>query len=108
MITGKPVWGNCCNTADLVAKIQTQEPKIPDDVSLLCKDFLNKCFEGRWSAKRLMAHPFFLRNSAPVVYWTKVMDCNYELPENPFGDDDEWVNSKDLFSDYDCMEDDEN
>nr|GME00956.1 mitogen-activated protein kinase kinase kinase 18-like [Ipomoea batatas] len=118
MITGKPVWENCCNRADLVAKIETQEPKIPEDVSVLCKDFLNKCLnrnsKGRWSAEKLMAHPFFLRNSAPVVYWTEVMDCDYELPENPFGDDDQWVNNKDLFSTfnrnshYDCMDDDEN
>nr|GMD82020.1 mitogen-activated protein kinase kinase kinase 18-like [Ipomoea batatas] len=116
MITGKSVWGQYCNRADLMAKIETLEPKIPENVSVFCKDFLNKCLnrnsEGRWSATRLMTHPFFLRNLAPVIYWTKV-DCDYELPENPFGYDDQWVNNKDLFSTfnryshYDCMDDEE-
>ncbi|XP_031097103.1 mitogen-activated protein kinase kinase kinase 17-like [Ipomoea triloba] len=116
MITGKSVWGQYCNRADLMAKIETLEPKIPENVSVICKDFLNKCLnknsEGRWNATRLMTHPFFLRNLAPVIYWTKV-DCDYELRENPFGYDDQWVNNKDLFSTfnryshYDCMDDEE-
>ncbi|XP_019182118.1 PREDICTED: mitogen-activated protein kinase kinase kinase 3-like [Ipomoea nil] len=114
MITGESVWGEWCNRADLRAKIETQEPKIPENVSVFCKDFLNKCLnkesKERWSAKRLMTHPFFLRNLAPVIYWTKV-ECDYQLPENPFGYDDQWVNNRDLFSTfnrdsyYDCMDD---
>lgn len=115
MITGNPVWEHC-RKEELELKIEYQEPKIPENISAFCKDFLNKCLNrnsnGRWSAFKLMAHPFIWKNFASVIYWNK-QDSDYELPENPFGYDDQWIKNKDLFSAfnkyffYACMDDEQ-
>ena len=64
MITGHVAWENIPDPKALMRKliIDKAVPKIPDEVSDCCKDFLNRCFlrdtRDRWTAEKLLTHPF--------------------------------------------------
>ncbi|KAI4296209.1 hypothetical protein L6164_036185 [Bauhinia variegata] len=70
MVTGLPLWKSwriereddfLCRLVFLRAK-----PRIPETVSMECRDFLSKCFDResdrRWSADMLLKHPFLAPN----------------------------------------------
>ncbi|KAL4319202.1 hypothetical protein GQ457_18G018100 [Hibiscus cannabinus] len=64
MITGRLPW-DTCDANDLMLKLFSGEsPNIPEDMSILGKDFLQKCFVSdpnqRWSASMLLRHPYLL------------------------------------------------
>ncbi|KAK9000315.1 hypothetical protein V6N11_080818 [Hibiscus sabdariffa] len=64
MITGRLPW-DTCDPNDLMFKLFSGEsPNIPEDMSILGKDFLQKCFVSdpnqRWSASMLLRHPYLL------------------------------------------------
>ncbi|KAL4319277.1 hypothetical protein GQ457_18G018090 [Hibiscus cannabinus] len=64
MITGRLPW-DTCDPNDLMLKLFSGEsPNIPEDMSILGKDFLQKCFVSdpnkRWSASMLLRHPYLL------------------------------------------------
>ncbi|KAK8485874.1 hypothetical protein V6N13_015282 [Hibiscus sabdariffa] len=64
MITGRLPW-DTCDPNDLMFKLFSGEsPNIPEDMSILGKDFLQKCFvtdpNQRWSASMLLRHPYLL------------------------------------------------
>ncbi|KAK8660029.1 hypothetical protein V6N13_050965 [Hibiscus sabdariffa] len=64
MITGRLPW-DTCDANDLMLKLFSGEsPNIPEDMSILGKDFLRKCFitdpNQRWSASMLLRHPYLL------------------------------------------------
>ncbi|KAL4319553.1 hypothetical protein GQ457_18G013110 [Hibiscus cannabinus] len=64
MITGRLPW-DTCDPDDLMLKLSSGEsPNIPEDMSILGKDFLHKCFvtdpNQRWTASMLLRHPYLL------------------------------------------------
>ncbi|KOM31264.1 hypothetical protein LR48_Vigan01g081900 [Vigna angularis] len=64
MSTGLQQWWNIQTSDQLLCKLAffNEAPKIPDELSYDCKDFLKKCFindpQQRWTAKMLLDHPF--------------------------------------------------
>ncbi|KAL4319591.1 hypothetical protein GQ457_18G018110 [Hibiscus cannabinus] len=64
MITGRLPW-DTCDPNDLMLKLFSGEsPNFPEDMSILGKDFLQKCFVSdpnqRWSASMLLRHAYLL------------------------------------------------
>ncbi|KAK1440709.1 hypothetical protein QVD17_06540 [Tagetes erecta] len=84
MITGKPVW-NCSDIGSLLMKIGLSDdvPDVPEKLSDAGKDFIRQCFvkekSKRWTADRLLNHPFIVGNEEILT----------SSPRNPF-DFPEW------------------
>ncbi|KAL3821021.1 hypothetical protein ACJIZ3_006926 [Penstemon smallii] len=61
MSTGRAPWPNAPNTLNRIA-FSGESPQIPDSLSDVCKDFLDKCLRvearERWTAEELLRHPF--------------------------------------------------
>ncbi|XP_019173640.1 PREDICTED: mitogen-activated protein kinase kinase kinase 3-like [Ipomoea nil] len=100
MLTGNPPW-LCKSINDLISQIEYEKPAIPEDITKTAKDFLNKCFykkengdDERWTARRLLAHPFIRDNKLDGYEDGIMLSC----PNNPLSyDDNQWVSTKDLF-----------
>ncbi|RVX04613.1 Mitogen-activated protein kinase kinase kinase 17 [Vitis vinifera] len=64
MFTGKPAWMSCKDVNELAVRIVSwrQVPKVLGNISEDAKDFLRRCLEKdpteRWTAERLLSHPF--------------------------------------------------
>ncbi|XP_022131647.1 mitogen-activated protein kinase kinase kinase 17-like [Momordica charantia] len=69
MITGECVWNDCLTYEQLITKLvyEGETPTIPEELSDLGKDFLQKCFERnyeeRWSVDRLFRHPYLVQEN---------------------------------------------
>ncbi|KAL2460633.1 mitogen-activated protein kinase kinase kinase 20 [Abeliophyllum distichum] len=65
MITGKPTWSTCRTNIELFQQIALDNP-IPENISGIAKDFLDKCLakkhKERWTADMLLNHPFIVKN----------------------------------------------
>ncbi|CAA3011745.1 mitogen-activated kinase kinase kinase NPK1-like [Olea europaea subsp. europaea] len=65
MITGKLIWSTAGSKEEIIQEIAFGNP-IPENISDIAKDFLNKCFEkyhgDRWTADMLLDHPFIVKN----------------------------------------------
>ncbi|KAJ9687487.1 hypothetical protein PVL29_016107 [Vitis rotundifolia] len=73
MFTGKPAWLNCKDVNELAVRIVSwrQVPKVLENISEHAKDFLRRCLEKdpteRWTAERLLSHPFISQVPASEV-----------------------------------------
>nr|GMD03399.1 mitogen-activated protein kinase kinase kinase 17-like [Ipomoea batatas] len=67
MVTGKPAW-QVGNKHELAMKIASSMPEIPENLSPEAKSFLKVCLARdpwrRWTAKKLLGHPFLERFGA--------------------------------------------
>lgn len=73
MFTGKPAWMNCKDVNELAVRMVSwrQVPKVLGNISEDAKDFLRRCLEKdpteRWTAERLLSHPFIAQVPASEV-----------------------------------------
>ncbi|VFQ72901.1 unnamed protein product [Cuscuta campestris] len=110
MLTGEPAW-LCRDSNDLIDQILYEKPGIPEEVPATARDFLSKCFlkrepwgEERWTARKLLQHPF-VRDNKDVAACLAPMEIGFEDGKmNPFlgceeedDDDEHWVSTEDLF-----------
>ncbi|GAA0143726.1 hypothetical protein Leryth_011875 [Lithospermum erythrorhizon] len=62
MLTGQRVWGANSTCVEIILKLMLMKPEIPEFVSNIGTDFLDKCFEKnpekRWTISMLMRHKF--------------------------------------------------
>ena len=71
MLTGRRPWPDFTNHLSLMYHVATsgKHPDIPEGISDLGRDFLEKCFisevNDRWSARTLLTHDFVLAPSRP-------------------------------------------
>ncbi|KAL2521421.1 mitogen-activated protein kinase kinase kinase 16 [Forsythia ovata] len=97
MITGEKIWKNV-SRQELINEIVRGEPIIPQNISDIAKDFLQRCLakEGqkRWTADKLLYHPFIVDNFVKVA-----QNCDQEVFSwiNPLGSCS-WTSTHDLFS----------
>ncbi|XP_031097141.1 mitogen-activated protein kinase kinase 4-like [Ipomoea triloba] len=93
MVTGKPVW-QVGNKHELAMKIASNMPEIPENLSPEAKSFLKVCLARdpwrRWTAKKLLGHPFLERFGA-------LESKEEEGFVNPLGPW-RWSSSRDLFT----------
>ncbi|VFQ71453.1 unnamed protein product [Cuscuta campestris] len=110
MLTGEPAW-LCKDSNDLIDQILYEKPEIPEEVPATARDFLSKCFlkrepwgEERWTARKLLKHPF-VRDNKDVAACLAPMELGFEDGKrNPLlgceeeeDDDEQWVSTEDLF-----------
>ncbi|XAR60749.1 Mitogen-activated protein kinase kinase kinase [Bertholletia excelsa] len=98
MVTGKPAWED--HGADTLLRIgySDESPQIPTQLSLLGRDFLDKCLRRdrtqRWSCDQLLHHPF-ISSSEPLDKISHpsprcVLDCvNSDLIDDEDSDEEE-------------------
>ncbi|KAG9135462.1 hypothetical protein Leryth_007233 [Lithospermum erythrorhizon] len=71
---------------ELINKVTLERPEIPDYVSEIARDFLEKCLERqlhkRWTTRRLLRHPFIANNARHFRITDHLLRSN-----NPFGSD---------------------
>ena len=76
MIQGVPPWNNFKNPLSVLNHIYKTEipPQIPDNISNVLKDFLNKCLvmepKARWNIFELKKHAFVTGESLGSIYKT--------------------------------------
>ncbi|KAL2498753.1 mitogen-activated protein kinase kinase kinase 21 [Abeliophyllum distichum] len=97
MITGEKIWKNI-GRQELINEIVRGEPIIPQNISDIAKDFLQRCLakeqQKRWTADKLLNHPFIVDNFVKVAE-----NCDQEVFSciNPLGSCS-WISTHDLFS----------
>ncbi|CAI9770182.1 unnamed protein product [Fraxinus pennsylvanica] len=98
MITGKRIWSTARSDAELFRQIGFGNP-IPENISDTVKDFLNKCLakdhEQRWTADKLLSHPFIVKNLATLP--PKFNDRVLLSQTNPFSTGI-WASTLNLFT----------
>ncbi|KAL2498726.1 mitogen-activated protein kinase kinase kinase 21 [Abeliophyllum distichum] len=96
MITGEKIWKNI-SKQELINEIVRGEPIIPQNISDIAKDFLQRCLakerQKRWTADKLLYHPFIVDNLVKVAE-----NCDQEVFSciNPLGSCS-WTSTYDLF-----------
>ncbi|XP_031120472.1 mitogen-activated protein kinase kinase kinase 17-like [Ipomoea triloba] len=105
MMTGKSPWrftSSSCNTNDvnkLAVEMAFNKPQIPTGISNCAKDFVMRCFERnpnvRWTADKLLNHPFVARNNNPLLCRTWE---NHKVLGNRLFKTEKWISKFGLFS----------
>jgi serine/threonine protein kinase len=91
MISGRPAWDCTSGMDDLVIQITMKSPNIPETMSKIGKDFLQRCFAWdpteRWTVEMLLSHPFLLKTKAPPPSTTTALGfyVSKKLPPPPLG-----------------------
>nr|GMC55201.1 mitogen-activated protein kinase kinase kinase 2-like [Ipomoea batatas]GME11650.1 mitogen-activated protein kinase kinase kinase 2-like [Ipomoea batatas] len=104
MMAGKSPWrfSSSCNNNDdnkLALDMAFNQLQIPTGISDCAKDFLMRCFEKnpnvRWTADKLLNHPFIAHNNNPLLCRTFE---NHQVLGNRLFKTEKWISKFGLFS----------
>nr|GMC52524.1 mitogen-activated protein kinase kinase kinase 2-like [Ipomoea batatas] len=100
MMAGKSPWrfSSSCNNK-LALDMAFNQLQIPTGISDCAKDFLMRCFEKnpniRWTADKLLNHPFIAHNNNPLLCRTFE---NHQVLGNRLFKTEKWISKFGLFS----------